>query len=42
MTEALTWMAGDPGKVVMTIGVVAVFGIAALWIETRIDKRRRD
>lgn len=41
MTEALTWMAGNPGKAVMTIAVVAVFGIAAWWIETRIDKRRK-
>lgn len=41
MTEALTWMAGNPGKAVMTIGVVIVFGLLAWWIETRFDKRRK-
>lgn len=41
MTEALTWMAGNPGKLVATIAVVAALGLVAWWIETRIDRMRK-
>jgi len=38
LTEALTWMAGSPGKAVMTIGVVIAFGLAAWLIQTLMEK----
>ena len=40
MTEALTWMAGSPGKAVATIAAVAAFGLVAWLIQTMIERRK--
>lgn len=41
MTEAITWMHGNPGKGAATIAVVLAFGLAALLVEYWIEKRRK-
>ena len=41
MTESLIWMAGSPGKAVMTIIVVLAFGLVAWLVQTMMDRRRK-
>lgn len=40
MTEALTWLQGNPGKLAATIAVLLVLGLLALLADYLIERRK--